>query len=118
MSDWNNLKKTFRFINRVKFTHNVFPINADISIIKTSKKSKVDRKHIPEYTMKDAGIFDNEETYEIELDLDNERANKMNKKDLLDCLRKCIQIVMSGLKQSNYPIKKDFSDNKKIRKRM
>ena len=104
MSDWNNLKKTFRFINRVKFTHEDYPINADISIIKTSKKSKVDRKYIPEYTMKDAGIFDNEETYEIELEVDNSRAQKMNKKDLLDCLRKCIRIVMSGLQQSNYPI--------------
>jgi hypothetical protein len=102
MSEWNNLKKTFRFMNRVKFTHKDYPINADISIIKTSKKE--DRIYKSEYTMKDAGIFDNEETYEIELELDNEKAKKMNKKDLLDCLRKCIRIVMSGLQQSNYPI--------------
>jgi hypothetical protein len=104
VSGWNDLKKTFRFINRVKFTHEDYPINADISIIKSSKKAKGDRKYIPEYTMKDAGIFDNEETYEIELELDNNRAKKMNKKDLLDCLRKCIRTVMSGLQQSNYPI--------------
>ena len=104
MSGWNDLKKTFRFINRVKFTHEDYPINADISIIKSSKKAKGDRKYLPEYTMKDTGIFDNEETYEIELELDNDRAKKMNKKDLLDCLRKCIRIVMSGLQQSNYPI--------------
>ena len=104
MSGWNDLKKTFRFINRVKFSHEDYPINADISIIKSSKKSKGDRKYLSEYTMKDAGIFDNEETYEIELEVDNDRAKKFDKKDLLDCLRKCIRIVMSGLQQSNYPI--------------
>jgi hypothetical protein len=32
VSGWNDLKKTFRFINRVKFTHKDYPINADISI--------------------------------------------------------------------------------------
>ena len=104
MSGWNDLKKTFRFINRVKFSHKDYPINADISIIKSSKKAKGDRQYLPEYTMKDAGIFDNEETYEIELELDNDRAKTFIKKDLLDCLRKCIRTVMSGLQQSNYPI--------------
>jgi hypothetical protein len=103
MSHWNDDRKTFRFINRVKFTHNEYPINADISIIKSSKKGK-DRKYIPTYTMKEAGIFGNEETYEIELELDNDKAKKFSKKDLHDCLRKCIRIVMSGLQQSNYPI--------------
>lgn len=103
MSGWNELRKTFRFINRVKFSHPEYPINADISIIKSSKKDK-GYKYIPEYTMKDAGIFDNSETYEIELELDNEKAKEFDKKGLHDCLRKCIRIVLSGLQQSNYPI--------------
>ena len=103
ISRWNELRKTFRFINRVKFKHPIYPISADISIIRSSKKSK-DYKYISEFNMKDAGIFTNEETYEIELELDNSRAQTYNKKDLLQCLRKCIRIVMSGLQQSNYPI--------------
>ena len=68
VSRWKELRKTFRFINRVKFKHPTYPINADISIIRTSKKSK-DYKYIPEFTIKDAGIFSNEESYEIELEL-------------------------------------------------
>ena len=34
---------------------------ADISIIKSQKKSKGDRKYLSENTMKEAGIFDNED---------------------------------------------------------
>lgn len=103
VSRWNELRKTFRYINRVKFTHPVYPINADISIVKSSKKSK-DYKYISEFTMKDASIFENEEMYEIELEIDNARSRSYNKKDLLIALRKCIRIVLSGLQQSNYPI--------------
>lgn len=103
VSRWNELRKTFRYINRVKFSHPTYPINADISIVKSSKKSK-DYKYISEFTMKDAGIFSNEEMYEIELEVDNARAKEYNKKDLLVVLRKCIRIVLSGLQQSNYPI--------------
>ena len=103
ISRWNELRKTFRFINRVKFKHSKYPISADISIIRSSKKSR-DYKYISEFTMKDAGIFTNEETYEIELEVDNSRAQSYNKKDLLECIRKSIRIVMSGLQQSNYPI--------------
>jgi hypothetical protein len=103
ISQWNELRKTYRFINRVKFKHPTYPISADISIIRSSKKSR-DYKYISEFTMKDAGIFTNEETYEIELEVDNSRAQSYNKKDLLECLRKSIRTVMSGLQQSNYPI--------------
>lgn len=103
ISRWNEMRKTYRLINRVKFRHPIYPVNADISIIKSSKKSK-DYKYISEFTMKEAGVFTNEETYEIELELDNNRAKTQNKNDLLDSLRKCIRAVMSGLQQSNYPI--------------
>ena len=65
------LRKTFCFINRVKFTHPVYPTNADISIVKSLKKDKGYR-YIPEYAMIDAGIFDNSETYEIKLELDKD----------------------------------------------
>ena len=103
LSHWNDLKKTYRYINRVKFCHPEYPINADISIIQASKKSK-DNKYISEFTMHDANIFDNEHTYEIELEIDNSRMARYDGKTLLTTLRKCIRTVLSGLQQSNYPI--------------
>ena len=103
LSRWNNLRKTYRYINRVKFCHPNYPINADISIIQASKKSN-DGKYISEFTMHDANIFDNEHTFEIELELDNSRMIGYTSKTLLTELRHCIRTVLSGLQQSNYPI--------------
>ena len=36
VQNWKNSKKTFRYINRVTFTHPDYPINVDISITKSS----------------------------------------------------------------------------------
>ena len=36
LAGWEKTKKTFRFINRVTFTHSELPINIDISIVKSS----------------------------------------------------------------------------------
>ena len=36
--DWPTSKKTFRSINRVRFSHPDYPIFVDISIVKTNKK--------------------------------------------------------------------------------
>ena len=103
LTGWNNLKKTYRYMNRTKFIHPNYPIIADISIIRSSKKGK-DYNYIPQNTLKNAGLFNNEETYEIELEIDNTRAGKYSKDDLLIMLRKTIRTVLSGLQQSNYPI--------------
>jgi hypothetical protein len=40
ISSWNDQKKTFRCMNRTRFYHPDFPIFADLSIIKSSKKTK------------------------------------------------------------------------------
>lgn len=104
LTDWITLKKTFRYLNRVKFKHPEYPIIADISIIRSSKKSKKDSKQIPEYTLKNAGLFNNDETYEIELEIDNSKVNNLSTKELLVMIRKTIRIILSGLQQSNYPI--------------
>ena len=103
---WTDSKKLFRYINRVRFAHNVFPIFVDVSIVKGSRKTG--KIPIPQYTIQDAGVFQNQENYEIELEVDNSRVGVgtefANVKSLMDVLRKCIRIVLGGLQGTNYPI--------------
>jgi len=103
---WTNSKKTFRCLNRVRFAHPDYPIFADISIVKSSKTAN--RIQIPEYTVQDAGVFNNLETYEVELEIDNSRVGTStafaNHQALLAALRKCIMTVLSGLQNTKYPI--------------
>ena len=107
LSEWNDSKKTFRCMNRVRFQHSTLPVFADLSIVKSSKKTNY--VPIPQYTIQDAGVFGNDEQYEIELELDNNRigssAPVYNSVDsIMTALRKCIRIVLSGLQETKYPI--------------
>lgn len=100
---WTDNKKKFRFINRVQFYHPDIPIMVDISIVKSSKQvnGNVD---FPTYTIQESHVFENPETYEIELELDNSRIGPEQYNDVMDKLRKMIRIIMSGLQGTNYPI--------------
>ena len=106
ISKWNDSKKIFRCMNRVRFYHPEYPVFADLSIVKSSKKSNY--IPIPQYTIQEAGVFNNIEHYEIELEIDNSRVGTgtvYNKKEaLMDALRKVIRIVLSGLQGTKYPI--------------
>jgi hypothetical protein len=68
ISEWTHSKKTFRFINRVRFPQTL-PIFADISIVKSSKKTN----NVYIHTIQDSGVLTNQEMYEIELEIDNSR---------------------------------------------
>jgi hypothetical protein len=106
INKWSDSKKIFRHINRVRFSHDEFPIFADISILKGSKK--IGRVPVPEYTIQEAGVFENIESYEVELEIDNSKVGVGTKYDttpkLLDAIRKCIRIVLGALQGTNYPI--------------
>jgi len=112
--DWTNSKKTFRYMNRVKFEHPDLPFFLDISIIKWSKKTG--KIPIPYYTIQEAGVFENKETYEVELEVDNKRVGLGTNYDtsdkLLVALRKGIRIVLSGIQGTNYPIA--FSEQQSV----
>ena len=105
---WNDSKKTFRYLNRVRFSHPEFPVFVDITILKGSPKTGRNNVPIPHYTVQEAKVFTNPETYEIELEVDNSRVGTGTKygkpAELLSALRKCIRIVLSGLQGSAYPI--------------
>lgn len=106
ISKWSESKKMFRTMNRVRFYHDEYPVFADISIVKSSKR--LNHVPIPQYTIQDADVFANLETYEIELEIDNSKVGTGTKyttsAPLLIDLRKCIRIVLSGLQGSKYPI--------------
>jgi hypothetical protein len=105
MSRWNDSKKTFRCLNRVRFSHPDIPIFADISIVKRSRTAN--GVPVPTYTIQEAGVFDNVEAYEIELEVDNRRVGLGTDFDLphlLDAMKKMIRNVLSALQGSKYPI--------------
>jgi hypothetical protein len=50
VAKWMDVKKTFRYMNRVKFIHPDYPISADLSIIRSSKsngKNQIQIVYIP-----------------------------------------------------------------------
>lgn len=106
ISNWRTSKKIFRYLNRVTFAHDLYPILVDISIVKQS--DMIDGKAQKYYTTDEAGVFDKPETYEIELEVDNRRigpGTRFNNYNIvLESLRSVIKIVLGGLQGTNFPI--------------
>jgi len=100
IDNWLKSKKTFRYINRVSFTHPDYPVSIDISIVKMSNNLS--------YTTEEAGVFTNPETYEIEIEVDNSKIGPGTQFNtyqvVLEYLRKSIKHILSGLQGTNYPI--------------
>jgi hypothetical protein len=111
---WNDTRKIFRYLNRVSFRHDDYPVIIDISIVKYSNKQpdKYGRQGygdmIPVYTIDKSNIFNNPETYEIEIEIDNKKigpGTKFNSPEsILESLRKAIKFVLGGLQGTNFPI--------------
>jgi hypothetical protein len=116
ISKWNDSKKIFRTMNRVRFYHDDSPIVADISIVKSSPKTQGQNSiPIPHYTVQDAGLFTNMEQYEIELEVDNTKVGPGTDFDtvpkVMTALRKAIRIVLSGLQGTKFPISYPEQEN-------
>ena len=103
IQNWDKNKKIFRFLNRVTFTHEDYPINVDISITKFN--GDMNKKT---YTIEESNVFNSQEKIEIELEVDNTKIGPYTKFDshekILDALRKVIKFVLSGLQHTNYPV--------------
>ena len=103
--NWNKTKKVFRYLNRVTFVHSKQPFKIDLSIVKSSKKN--DRGWmIQTYNIEDANVFQNTETYEIEVEVDTKAAKEKfkNSKELSSALQMVIKEVLSGLQKTNFPV--------------
>ena len=108
LAGWEKTKKTFRFINRVTFTHSELPINIDISIVKSSPYDDKTRRLMTAYTTEESGVFASPEVYEFELEVDNTRIGPSSlvtdAAQLLASIRKAIKYILMGLQSTNYPI--------------
>ena len=111
-STWQNTKKVFRYIKRETYYIYGGLFKIDLSIVKSSKKQGYNM--IPEYSIQDAGIFENEQTYEIEIELMNENAISQNVNDINKQLKQTITYILSGLQQTNFPI--SYVEQKQILK--
>ena len=103
---WADSKKVFRHLNRVRFSHPSLPVHADITIVRSSAKSG--KVMIPHYTIQEAKVFDEPESYEMELEIDNLAVGPATKYDtlpkVLESVRSVIRLVLSAIQGTNYPI--------------
>ena len=107
INNWPNYLKTFRHMNRVRFYHDTIPFFADLSIVRSSKVNK-GRYPMKFYTVQDAGVFSNPESYEVEMEIDNSKigigTEYRTAASIITAIRKAIRIIMSGIQGTNYPI--------------
>jgi len=111
LENWRKSKKEFRYLNRVSFIHNDYPFTVDLSITKSGNRGKDSKGRsyiIPVNTLEESNVFNNPESYEIEIEVDNKRIGPGTNFDapekLLNALRKVIKYVLSGLQGTMYPI--------------
>ena len=105
IDNWLNVKKTFRYLNRVSFTSDSYPsFRFDLSIVKSS--NRVNRVYVPTYNIFDSNVFNNPEQYEIEIEVINLQAkiNYTTPTGFANDIKKMALITMGGIQQSNYPI--------------
>ncbi len=99
VDDWKNLKKVFRLLKRTTFIHPIFPVRIDMSVVRSSSLNK--RGYfISEYTLDKSNVFNNPVSYELEIEVLKEKATREKFGDV----QKTIQLVMSALQGSNFPI--------------
>ena len=97
LNTWDQQKKVFRLIKRSSFTSYKFPnIRVDCSIIKSSKR--VGNRMIPEFRIESSNVFNNPESYEIEIELVN-----MNSLSFNDAVVDDSQVWSSPIKQITPP---------------
>lgn len=111
IENWRKSKKEFRYLNRVTFEHPDFPVRVDLSITKSGNKGKDKRGFsyiIPVYTLEESNVFNNPESYEIEIEVNNKLIGPGTKfqtpDQLLVALRKVIKYVLAGIQGTMYPI--------------
>ena len=113
IQNWNKSRKLFRYIKRVSFSNDDYPFRVDLSIVRTSSKDERGRL-IKTYNVQDSNVFQNPETYEIEIEVINSEAKiKYNNANLLTKgVEHLSKIVLSGLQCTNFPI--SYTEQKKV----
>ena len=106
LSNWQNNKKIFRYLNRTTLVHDSFPFHVDISVVKESHRR--DGFMIPEYTFKSAHVTACDPKYEIEIEMDNKAVGPGTRPQngivVADILRTGIKLVLAGMQGTNFPV--------------
>jgi len=105
ISNWEKTKKQFRFINRVSFTHPDYPFKIDLSVVKSSTSDKF-RQLIKTYNIADSNVFQNPETYEIEIEAVNTLVKQKYRTaaELVAAVKNLTKTILSALQRTNYPV--------------
>lgn len=105
IANWDKSKKQFRYINRVSFTHPILPFRIDFSIVRSSTKDNKGQL-IKTYNITESNVFNNPETYEIEIEVLNLQAKQKYKhaEELVKDIQKVSKFVLCGLQKTNFPI--------------
>jgi len=111
IENWNNYKKQFRYLKRITLVNNEFRhFKIDLSIVKSS--SLVNKRMIKTYNIDESNVFNNQESYEIEIEvLDNIIGNNYSAENLRNDFEKIIKIILSGLQKTNYPVSYNEQNN-------
>ena len=110
--NWNKTKKVFRYMNRVTFVHTDYPFKIDLSIVKSSTKSERGWM-IQTYNIDESNVFNNQESYEIEIEVTKDARQKYKSPtDLSNGLQKIVKQVLSGLQKTNFPI--SYSEQREV----
>jgi hypothetical protein len=114
IDNWSKTKKNYRLLNRVSFYHENYPIRVDLSIVKYGDKKMIQNKNykkyelINTYKIEDSNVFNNTESFEIEIEVINNKigpSTKINSPTiLLLSIKKIIKFILSGLQGTNFPI--------------
>ena len=98
LSNWESSKKVFRYMKRTTYRHPSYPFRIDLSIVKMSNKNS---RHfmIPTFTLLESNVLNNPNIYEIEIECDGISDGRKH-------LYHMIKTVLSGIQNSNFPIKK------------
>jgi mRNA (guanine-N7-)-methyltransferase len=103
--NWNRSKKVFRYMNRVAFVNDDYPFKVELSIVKSSKRNERGWL-IPEFDITSSNVFNNPETYEIEIEAlyDSVKLKYNTPNQIIGGLQKVVKHVLSGLQKTNFPI--------------
>jgi hypothetical protein len=111
LDNWRKSKKEFRYLNRVTFKHPDYPVLVDISITKSGNMGKDGRGYnhiVPVYTLEESNVLNNRESYEIEIEVDNNKigpgTNFKTPDSVATAVRKVIKYILSGLQGTMYPV--------------
>lgn len=108
VQDWPNLKKQFRSLNRVTFTHGSYPVQVDLSMSRSNFRQA--GKQGLEYTIESSRVFEGEPTFEVEIEFDNRKLGpgtpwtSENHREFATMTRVLIKLILAGLQETNYPI--------------